>query len=526
MYKSLSEHPFQFTFINRFPGDSSYNNYPRPTPEVLFSLVNPTATQVPKIVASSEELSAELGIAFPLNTADTKLLSGNHVKEGETPYAYRYGGHQFGQWAGQLGDGRAINLGEWITPQGERWELQLKGAGETPYSRRADGRAVLRSSVREYLMSEAMYHLGVSTTRALSLCTTGDDVVRDMFYDGNAKPEPGAVVCRTAPSFLRFGNFEILNWCKEYDLLKELATYTIDEHFPSLDSTKPGVFVACFEEIVERTLDMIVDWMRVGFTHGVMNTDNMSILGLTIDYGPYSMVDHYDLSFTPNTTDLPGRRYAFGRQPSIACWNLEKLSEALEPVLSEGESFKEVLESMGDRFNAKYMSMLENKLGLSHNGSESNKSLLQDLLGLLQRGGFDYTLFYRELIALRKQPYESTILEGFTVLMSPESEHPHNALFEQLRTFITAYKEYVGEAEWGSSRSVGVMEANNPAFILRNCDLHEAIQQLELGDETLFRELEKNMKTPYLQPSEVRYQRPAPDWALDTPGCALLSCSS
>ncbi|MGL1900604.1 MAG: YdiU family protein [Fibrobacterales bacterium] len=526
MHKPLSEQRFNFSFINRFPGDSSYNNYPRPTPEVLFSLVNPTATGAPKLIASSKTLAAELGIAFPLNTIDTDLLSGNHTAEGDTPYAYRYGGHQFGQWAGQLGDGRAINLGELITPTGERQEIQLKGAGETPYSRRADGRAVLRSSVREYLMSEAMYHLGVSTTRALSLCTTGDDVVRDMFYDGNAKPEPGAVVCRTAPSFLRFGNFEILNWCQEYDLLKELLNYTIEEHFPHFDGNKPGVIIAWFEEVVERTLNMVVDWMRVGFTHGVMNTDNMSILGLTIDYGPYSMVDHYDLSFTPNTTDLPGRRYAFGRQPSIACWNLEKLSEAIEPILSEGESFTEILESMGDRFNAKYIIMLENKLGLNHTGSESNTVLLQELLRLLQKGGFDYTLFYRELIALRKQPYESTILEGFTSLMSKESEQQHTVLFEELRVFIGSYKEYVGSDEWGSANALSRMEATNPAFILRNCDLHEAIQQLELGDDMLFRELEKNMKTPYVQPPEARYQRPAPNWALDTPGCALLSCSS
>jgi uncharacterized protein YdiU (UPF0061 family) len=251
------------------------------------------------------------------------------------PYAARYGGHQFGVWAGQLGDGRAITLGELMPRPGERWELQLKGAGRTPYSRTADGRAVLRSSVREFLCSEAMHFLGVPTTRALSLVATGDIVVRDMFYDGNPMPEPGAVVCRVAPSFVRFGNFEIHASRGENELLQRLADYIITEHFKELGPPTPEVYKLWFEEVCRRTGVMIAHWMRVGFVHGVMNTDNMSILGLTIDYGPYGWLEGYDPAWTPNTTDLPGRRYAYGRQPDVAAWNLARLANALGPLIED-----------------------------------------------------------------------------------------------------------------------------------------------------------------------------------------------
>jgi uncharacterized protein with ACT and thioredoxin-like domain len=224
---------------------------------------------------------------------------------GMEPYAACYGGHQFGNWAGQLGDGRAITLGEVVNERGERWELQLKGAGPTPYSRTADGRAVLRSSIREFLCSEAMHHLGVPTTRALSVVTTGDAVVRDMFYDGNAEEEPGAIVCRVAPSFIRFGNFEIFAARNDLAMLEQLVDFTIARDFAHL-MVMPDVSArraAWYAEVCERTARLMVHWMRVGFVHGVMNTDNMSILGLTIDYGPYGWIDDFNPNWTPNTTD-------------------------------------------------------------------------------------------------------------------------------------------------------------------------------------------------------------------------------
>jgi uncharacterized protein YdiU (UPF0061 family) len=231
-----------------------------------------------------------------------QVFGGNGVLEGMQPWASNYGGHQFGAWAGQLGDGRAISLGEVLTPQGERWELQLKGAGATPYSRGADGRAVLRSSVREFLCSEAMHHLGVPTTRALSLVVTGDSVERDMFYDGHPEDEPGAIVCRVAPSFIRFGHFELPASRGDVALLQQLVNFTIKRDFPALSGSDETRYADWFADVCARTARMIAHWMRVGFVHGVMNTDNMSILGLTIDYGPYGWIDDFDLDWTPNTT--------------------------------------------------------------------------------------------------------------------------------------------------------------------------------------------------------------------------------
>ena len=267
---------------------------------------------------------AELDLSDKIVVSDafSQVFSGSSITEGMDPYAMCYGGHQFGNWAGQLGDGRAINLGEVINRAGNRWALQLKGAGPTPYSRTADGLAVMRSSVREFLCSEAMFHLGVPTTRALSIVATGDEVMRDMFYDGNPKHEPGAVVCRVVPSFTRFGNFEIFAMRGEFDLLKQLVDYTIRTDFPHFlaqdTELSPDVYIQWFDEILHTTVDMIVDWMRVGFVHGVMNTDNMSILGLTIDYGPYGWLEGYDPNWTPNTTDAGGRRYHFWHQPQMA----------------------------------------------------------------------------------------------------------------------------------------------------------------------------------------------------------------
>src|SRR5687767_1614487 len=275
--QSISSSNYKNEFVSNFLGDESGNTRPRQTPGMLYSKVKPTPVEKVSLLAWSEELAKELGIQKPENQPETDVLGGNFVAETMQPYAANYGGHQFGNWAGQLGDGRAIVLGELICPDGSRQELQLKGAGPTPYSRRADGRAVVRSSVREFLCSEAMHHLGVPTTRALSLCATGEPVVRDMFYDGRPAPEPGAVVCRVAPSFLRFGNFEILAARDDEPLLRKLADYAITTHFPELGAPGPDTYLRWFEEVCRRTALMITHWMRVGFVHGVMNTDNMSI---------------------------------------------------------------------------------------------------------------------------------------------------------------------------------------------------------------------------------------------------------
>src|SRR4051812_28568908 len=304
------------------------NRFVTELPAACYSIVQPTPVAAPKLLAWSSDLAAELGLSGP-SSRTVELLAGNGLTPTMNPYSARYGGHQFGVWAGKLGDGRAITLGE-LAGQ----ELQLKGAGLTPYSRTADGRAVLRSSLREFLCSEAMHWLGVPTTRALSLIGTGEPVIRDMFYDGHPAPEPGAIVCRVAPSFVRFGNFQIL----EEDPKKQLADFVIRHHFPSCKD-----YSSWFREVCVRTARLMVDWMRLGFVHGVMNTDNLSILGLTIDYGPYGWLEGYDPQWTPNTTDLPGRRYCYGNQPQIALWNLTRLAESLLPLV-EKESLEKGLE--------------------------------------------------------------------------------------------------------------------------------------------------------------------------------------
>src|SRR3954466_3837315 len=352
---------FENSFVRELPADSVAENVPRPVREAAYTRVTPTPVAAPRLLAWSDELAEYLGMARP-ESAD--VLAGNRVLPGMQPYAARYGGHQFGHWAGQLGDGRAITLGEIVATDGSRQELQLKGAGKTPYSRTADGRAVLRSSVREFMCSEAMHWLGVPTTRALSLVATGEPVVRDMFYDGNPQPEPGAIVCRVAPSFVRFGNFEILASLKELEPLRRLADYVIVNHFPGLNRDAPAVHARWLEEICRRTAILMVEWMRVGFVHGVMNTDNMSILGLTIDYGPYGWLEGYDFNWTPNTTDSQGRRYCFGNQPNIAYWNLMRLAAALAPLIEDNDALEQGLKVFGETFNNSWLGMLASKLGL------------------------------------------------------------------------------------------------------------------------------------------------------------------
>ncbi|HEX6267481.1 MAG TPA: YdiU family protein, partial [Burkholderiales bacterium] len=381
---------FESTFVEALPADTVPTNVPRQVSHAAYTRVEPTPVTEPRLLAWSQPLGELLGFAQPL---EAQVLAGNRVLPGMKPYAARYGGHQFGQWAGQLGDGRAITLAEVVATDGTRQELQLKGAGRTPYSRTADGRAVLRSSVREFVCSEAMHFLGVPTTRALSLVGTGETVIRDMFYDGRPAAEPGAIVCRVAPSFVRFGNFEILNERNEHELIKRLADYVIRHHFPGHS------YASWYREVCRRTALLMVDWMRLGFVHGVMNTDNMSILGLTIDYGPYGWLEGYDPQWTPNTTDAHGRRYCYGNQPQIAQWNLARLAEALLPLIAR-EELEKGLALYAETFNGAWPRALAQKLGLPGLDQPGDEELVGELFEALSGAETDFTLFFRELAAL------------------------------------------------------------------------------------------------------------------------------
>ena len=392
---------FDNRFIAMLPGDPAQAMGIREVRGALYSRVAPTPVARPQVLAWSREVGALVGLdetdlACP---AFAQVFAGNTLLPGMQPHAANYGGHQFGQWAGQLGDGRAISLGEVVNASGQRWELQLKGAGPTPYSRHADGRAVLRSSIREFLCSEAMHHLGVPTTRALSLVATGETVVRDMFYDGRAAPEPGAVVCRVAPSFLRFGSFELPASRGELHLLRQLVDFTISRDFPELQGAGEAVHAQWFAEVCRRTAVMVAHWMRVGFVHGVMNTDNMSILGLTIDYGPYGWIDNYDADWTPNTTDAQGRRYRFGWQPQIAYWNLTRLAAALSSLFSGPEPLQDGLQVYRQAYAAQERDNIARKLGLAECRYE-DATLMESLQALLQVGEVDMTIFFGGLSAV------------------------------------------------------------------------------------------------------------------------------
>ena len=505
-------------FVESFPGDVSMNNATRQTPGVLYCAVMPTAVHHPKLLAWSEDVAATLGLKAPVKE-DVLILGGNTINPCMKPYASCYAGHQFGNWAGQLGDGRAMSLGFCRGIDGIDYELQLKGAGLTPYSRNADGRAVLRSSLREYLMSEAMHYLGVPTTRALSLVSTGDSVLRDMFYNGHAEYEPGAIVLRVAPSFIRFGNFEILSERNNRALSQQLCDWVISRYYPEIEIQGEDRVVQLFHAVTNKTADMIVEWLRVGFVHGVMNTDNMSILGLTIDYGPYSFVDDYDERFTPNTTDLPGRRYAFGNQASIAYWNLGKLANAFAFLVPETDKLVAMLKNYQVLYETKYYTMMAKKLGFDAL-REEDRLLIDSFEEMLRAIKPDMTLFYQLLIDLPADIGSASDVNNFF------QESFYTEVNETiLYTSIVAYSERIKTNVCSREVSINTMRLANPRFVLRNYMLHEAIEKLEKGDDSLLKKLEKYIKEPYLKIGDEYFVK-RPDWAAQKAGCSMLSCSS
>jgi uncharacterized protein YdiU (UPF0061 family) len=504
-------------FIKIFPGDLSGNPIQRNTPKVLFSTVAPVGFENPKLIIFNETLSEEIGLG-KLEEKDKAFLVGNNLPENIQTYATAYAGHQFGNWAGQLGDGRAILAGEIINKSGKKTEIQWKGAGATPYSRHADGRAVLRSSVREYLMSEAMYHLGVPTTRALSLSLTGENIVRDMMYSGNPQEEKGAVVVRTAESFLRFGHFELMGSQKEYKTLKDLVDFTISNYFPNIIHEGEQKYKDFFDEVCKRTADLMVEWYRVGFVHGVMNTDNMSILGLTIDYGPFSMMDEYDLNFTPNTTDLPGRRYAFGKQGQISQWNLWQLANALHPLIKDEKFLEDSLNNFGNYFWNAHDKMLCKKFGFD-NLLESDEDFFTNWQALMQDLQLDYTLFFNQLEKLDdKNDLKSQFSNVSYTLLDDEN-------LKKLEHFIKKYNLRLEGNAITKEESLQLMGKTNPKFTLRNYLLFECIEEINNGKSEMLDKLTKALENPYEEAfPELSLKRPSNYDNIS--GCSMLSCSS
>jgi len=502
-------------------------------PGAAWSPVRPTPVADPRLRAWSPEVAGPLGLPTAPGPAEAdalaEVLGGNRVVDGMHPRADRYGGHQFGNWAGQLGDGRAISLGEVVDADGRHQTLQLKGAGPTPYSRSADGRAVLRSSVREFLCSEAMHHLGIPTTRALSLVTTGDAVVRDMFYDGNPEAEPGAIVCRVSPSFTRFGTFELPASLGEEDLLRQLVDITLAYDFPHLgaptsDHHRRELLVELFDEVCRRTADLLVEWMRVGFVHGVMNTDNLSILGLTIDYGPYGWIEPFDLRWTPNTTDRFMKRYTFGNQTRIGQWNLARLGGAFHVLVGDATMLEASLGEYGARVESAWWRMWLAKCGIDGDADAMGRALVEGLLDVLASTELDMTIFFRSLPDVAAVPL-------------PASDR---SLVEPLLGAAYAPDEVTGDVlvglaawlrRWRARLDVDdprpAMDAVNPRFVLRNYLAQLAIDAAASGDDSLIAELHDTLRRPYdEQPGREGFAEKRPEWARERPGCSMLSCSS
>ncbi len=464
------------------------------------SKITPQGLDQSAVVSSNADLAETLGIDNNyLDDPDTlKMLSGNFVPSSVKPVALVYSGHQFGVWAGQLGDGRALTLGE-INVSGELWDLQLKGSGTTPYSRFADGRAVLRSSIREYLCSETMNSLGINTTRALCLIDSATPVYREGV-------ERAAIVCRVARSHIRFGSFEHFYYRGEQDGVKRLADYVIKRHFPDWD-VGPCGYRKLFENAVQETAKTIAQWQSVGFAHGVMNTDNMSILGETIDYGPFGFIDTYDPKFICNSSDSHGR-YAFENQPAIGLWNLNALANAFTSLIST-EELTSILQTYEPTFRIQYFELMALKLGITFS-NEADSRLIERLLLILGDEKVDYTNFFRSLCH-----YQPRGENAFLASLLKNSV--------DFNSWCTDYDDRLGQVTAPLEERRSKMLAINPKYVLRNYMAQEAIDAAEQKDYSLVNDLLSILQNPYDEHPEMeRFAFTPPKWA----STISVSCSS
>ncbi len=464
------------------------------------SEITPQGLDQSAVVSSNTNLAGALGIRGNfLDDPDTqKMLSGNLVPSSIKPVALVYSGHQFGVWAGQLGDGRALTLGE-IDVSGELWDLQLKGSGATPYSRFADGRAVLRSSIREYLCSEAMNGLGIHSTRALCLIDSNTPVYRETV-------ERAAIVCRVARSHIRFGSFEHFHYRGANDMVKRLANYVIRRHFPGWKVGSES-YRKLFKNAVQETAKTIARWQSVGFAHGVMNTDNMSILGETIDYGPFGFIDTYDPMFICNSSDSQGR-YAFVNQPSIGLWNLNALANAFVSLVSP-EELTSILQTYETTFRREYFDLMARKLGIT-DFIETDSELINRLLLILAEEKVDYTNFFRSLCE-----YQTTGGGDFLAKVLKNSV--------EFNSWLADYDDRLSQEQVLSHERRSKMLATNPKYIFRNYMAQEAIDAAEQKDYSLVNDLLNTLQTPYDEHPEMeRYAGDPPNWA----SSISVSCSS
>lgn len=479
------------------------NTYAR-LPQAFYARLNPTPFSAPPNLIHANQVAAELIDLDPEQLTRpefAELFGGNALAPGMEPLAMLYSGHQFGVYVPQLGDGRAILLGEAKNEQGQRWDLHLKGAGMTPFSRDGDGRAVLRSTIREYLCCAAMQGLGIPTTQALCLVGSDDKVYREQI-------ETGAMLVRMAPTHVRFGTFEVFYYRKQHEHLKILADYVIEQHFPHLHDVDEK-YAKFFAEVVERTARLIAQWQAVGWAHGVMNTDNMSILGLTLDYGPYGFMDDYDAGFICNHSDHNGR-YAFNQQPYIGLWNLSCLAQALLP-LAEKDALKAGLETYQPLFEQEYQKRMRTKLGLIETRAEDDE-LIRDFLGLLQGSHADYTIVFRDLGTFSSA-------EG----MRNEGVRDHFLNRDRFDAWAGRYRDRLRSEDSRDDERQGRMNRVNPKYVLRNYLAQVAIEKAQNKDFSEIDRLFTLLQDPFKdQPGRQAYAAPPPNWGKHL----TVSCSS
>lgn len=472
-------------------------------PGVFHSRLNPTPLPRPYLVgfnASAADL-IDLRRDEVLRADFVEHFAGNRLPPGSEPLAMLYAGHQFGHYVPQLGDGRAILLGEVKNRAGDAWEIQLKGAGTTPYSRSGDGRAVLRSSIREYLCSEAMHGLGIPTTRALCIVGSDEEVYRE-------KVESAAVVTRLAPSHVRFGSFEVFFYRGQHERIAALADYVIERHFSHLTGA-PDRYPRFLGEVVARTARLLAQWQAVGFSHGVMNTDNMSILGLTFDYGPFGFMDAYDPGFICNHSDHEGR-YAYDQQPYIGLWNLSCLAQALTPLVDVDDA-RGILDAYEPEFARAYLEAMGAKLGLSRAGEE-DAGLVESLLDLMRASRVDYTNFFRALGNFKAAPGEANASWRDQFIDRPAFD-----------AWAEAYRARLRGEPGGDAERKQRMDGVNPRYILRNYLAQIAIARAEERDFSEVERLLNLLHHPFdEQPEMAHYAAPPPDWAQSI----SVSCSS
>jgi len=482
----------------------SFDNTFARLPEAFYAKLNPTPfSDAPYLVSFNPDAAALIDLDPEEATRPefAGIFGGSLLVPGMEPLAMLYSGHQFGVYVPQLGDGRAILLGEATNERGGRWDLHLKGGGLTPFSRDGDGRAVLRSTIREYLCCEAMQGLGIPTTRALCIVGSDHQVFREQV-------ETGATLVRMAPSHVRFGTFEIFYYRKQHEQLKVLADYVIGHHYPHLAGAADK-YARFFAEVVERTATLIAHWQAVGWAHGVMNTDNMSILGLTLDYGPFGFMDDYDAGFICNHSDHNGR-YAFNQQPYIGLWNLSCLAQALLP-LAEKEALKAMLESYQPQFDAEFLRLMRGKLGLQEEQMEDD-GLIRDLLSLLEESHADYTILFRELGS-----FSSAEGAGNDQLREQFLNR------ERFDEWAIRYRDRLrGEGSRDDERR-GRMNRVNPKYVLRNYLAQVAIEKAQQKDFSEIDRLFTLLQNPYSdQPGMEGYAAPPPNWGKHL----AVSCSS